>query len=600
MATTAADILIEGLIDWGVDTVFGLPGDGNNGIMEALRKRQDKVRFIQARHEESAALMACGYAKFTGRLGVCLATSGPGGIHLLNGLYDAKLDGAPVLAITGNTYHDLMHTYGQQDINLERLFDDVTIYNARIMGATHVAGVTDLACRHALSRRGVAHINFPVDLQDHEVKKAERSVRNTGHFTSDVFAQQAGVPQSKDLQQAAEVLNAGQKIAILCGRGALGAADWLERTAETLAAPVVKALLGKAALHDDSPFSVGGLGLLGTLPAQEAIENCDTLFLIGTSFPYMEFLPKPGKVRAVQIDIDPARIGLRYPAEVGLVGDVSQTLSLLLPLLIAKSDRSFLEKAQSSMKEWWQLMEQRGTRPDMPMKPQVIAWETGKRLPANAIVACDSGTITTWWARQIPVKQGQMHSVSGNLATMGCGLPYAIAAQLAYPDRPCLAFVGDGGLTMLLGELATCVKYNLPVKIIVVKNNSLGQIRWEQMVFLGNPEYGCELQPINFADVARGFGLAAFTIDDPARCAAILDEAFATPGPVLIEAVVDTNEPPMPAKIKPQQALHFAQSLLKGTVGGEELIAPAQDRRCNWHLLPRWSACQQNFGLTSR
>jgi pyruvate dehydrogenase (quinone) len=573
MAETAADLLIEAIQAWGVDTIFGIPGDGNNGIMEALRKRKDEIRFIQVRHEESAALMACGYAKFTGKLGVCLATSGPGAIHLLNGLYDAKLDGQPVLAITGNTYHDLMNTYGQQDVNLDRLFEDVSVYNARVMGATHVQAVADLACRHALAYRGVAHLTMPIDLQAQKFKRSERSKRNPGHFTSEVYAASAGLPNEADLGHAADLLNESQKIAILCGQGALGAGDELERLADTLGAPIIKALLGKAAVPDDSPYTTGGIGLLGTLPSQEAIENCDLLCLIGTSFPYMEFLPKPGQVRAIQIDIDPVRIGLRYPVDVGLVGDCRQTLIKLLPLLQRKGDREFLEKAQQGAREWWQLMEERGTRLDRPMKPQVVAWELGKRLPANAIVAADSGTNTIWWARQIPVKRGQLHSVSGTLATMGCGLTYAIAAQLAYPNRPCFAFVGDGGFSMLMAELATCIKYSLPVKIVIIKNNTLGQIRWEQLVFEGNPEYGCELQPINFAAVARGFGAAGFTIEDPAQCGAILDEALATPGPVVIEAVTDPNEPPMPAKIKPSQALHFAEALAKGQPNRERLIA---------------------------
>jgi len=571
MAETASDILIETLIDWGVDTVFGLPGDGVNGVIEALRKRQDQVRFIQVRHEESAAFMACAYAKYTGKLGVCVATSGPGGIHLLNGLYDAKLDGQPVLAITGNTYHDLMNTFGQQDVSLDRVFADVATYNVRVMGAAHVAGVTELACRHALAYRGVAHITIPTDTQDEELTKDMRSKRNIPGHSGDIYAQSAGLPNEADLHRAADILNQGKKIAILCGRGALGAGDQVEQVADRLGAPVIKALLGRAVLPDDSPFTTGGIGLLGTAPSQDAIEGCDTFFLIGTSFPYMEFMPKPGQARAVQIDVDPVRIGLRYPVDVGLVGDSGQTLMHLLPLLQRKQDRGFLEEAQKGMQEWRALMEERGTRQDTPMKPQVVAHELGKRLPSNAIVSCDSGTNTSWWARHIPVKKGQLHSVSGTLASMACGLPYAIAAQVAHPDRLSVAFVGDGGFTMLMGELATCVKYNLPIKIVIVKNNSLGQIKWEQMVFLGNPEYVCDLQPIDFAGVARAMGATGFTIDDPAQCGAILDQALATPGPVVIEAVVDPNEPPMPPKVKPEQALHLAEALAKGTPNNKKI-----------------------------
>ena len=473
MATTAADILIDTLCDWGVDTIFGLPGDGINGIMESLRQRQDKIRFVQVRHEESAAFMACAYAKYTGKLGVCLATSGPGGIHLLNGLYDAKLDGQPVLAITGHHYHDLINTHSQQDVDLDKIFMDVAIYNTRVMGPVHVESIADLACRAALSKRGVAHINFPVDFQSQSVERKKLSMHNVRHHTSHVFAQSAQLPNETDLQQAAEVLSAGKKVAILAGRGALAAGNELEQLAEKLGAPIVKALLGKATVPDDSPYTTGGIGLLGTQPSQEVMESCDTLLLVGTSFPYMEFLPQPGQARGVQIDLDPYRIGLRYPIEVGLVGDSRRTLQELLPLLKPQGDRSFLEKAQSSMKDWWQLMETRSTRTDKPMKPQVVAWELGKRLADTAIVSADSGTNTTWWARQIPAKRGQMHSVSGTLASMACGLPYAIAAQIAYPDRQCVAFVGDGGFSMLMADFVTCIKYRLPIKVVIIKNGSL-------------------------------------------------------------------------------------------------------------------------------
>jgi pyruvate dehydrogenase (quinone) len=563
MTMNAADILVETIRDWGVEVVFGLPGDGINGIMEALRKRSEHIRFIQVRHEEAAAFMACGYAKFTGRLGVCLATSGPGGIHLLNGLYDAKLDGQPVLAITGLAFHDLLGTRTQQDVALDRTFMDVAQYNERIMGAAHVENVADQACRTALAYRSVSHLAFPVDLQEAEAEDT-RSKRNVTHHTSDVYARSARLPAVGDLSRAAEILNAGRKVAILAGRGALGADDELEAVADRLAAPIVKALLGKAAVADDSPYTTGPIGLLGTRPSQEALEECDTLFMVGTSFPYIEFLPKPGQARAVQIELDPARIGSRYPVEVGLVGDSRVTLGALLPLLERKTSRSFLELAQKRMLSWLARMDEQASRPDKPMKPQVLAHELGVRLGSDAIVACDSGTITTWWARHIPARRGQMHAVSGNLASMACGLPYAIAAQIAYPERQVVAFVGDGGFSMLMAEFATCVKYQLPIKVVVVKNNTLGQIKWEQMVFLGNPEYGCDLQPIDFALFARACGGRGFSIEDPADAGRILDEALATPGPVIVEGIVDPFEPPMPAKITAEQALHFAESLVRG------------------------------------
>src|SRR4051812_7691622 len=578
MAMTGGDILVETLLQWGVDTVFGIPGDGINGIMEALRTRQEKLRFIQVRHEESAAFMACAYAKYTGRLGVCLATSGPGGIHLLNGLYDAKLDGQPVLAITGMQYHDLVGTYTQQDVALDRLFQDVAVFNERIMGAAHAENITELACRTALARKGVAHITIPTDLQDQELNKDMRSMRNKPHHVSDEFAIGSRRPTSQETAAAAEVLNAGKKVAILAGCGALKAGTQLEKIAELLGAPIIKALLGKSCVPDTSPYTTGGLGLLGTLPSEEAMEECDTLFIIGSSLPYIEFYPKPGQAKCVQIDIDPVRIGLRYPTDVALVGDAGETLNVLIPHLKQK-DKSFLEKAQDRMKDWNEMLAMRGTAKDVPMKPQVVAYELGKRLKADALVAGDSGTNTTWWARYIPSLQGQMHTCSGTLATMANGFPYAIAAQIAFPNRTVIAFVGDGAFTMLMGELATCMRYKLPIKIFVVKNGSLGQIKWEQMVFLGNPEYECDLQPIDFAGVARAFGAAAFTINTPDECGRIIDQALATPGPVLVEAVVDENEPPMPAKIKPQQALHFAESMARGTKDWQKIATTiAKDR----------------------
>jgi pyruvate dehydrogenase (quinone)/pyruvate oxidase len=564
MAITGADILVQTLIDWGVEVIFGLPGDGIDGIMESLRTHCDKVRFLQTRHEESAAFMACGYAKYTGRLGVCLATSGPGGIHLLNGLYDAKLDSQPVLAITGHHFHDLIDTHAQQDVDLDRVFMDVAVYNARVMGPEHVSNVTNLACRMALSRRGVAHINFPIDFQSMPVKKGHPSERGKHHCDVQTYARRAALPSEDDVKHAADVLNDGKKVAILAGAGALDATDELIAASEKLGAPIIKALLGKASVPDDDPHTTGGIGLLGTAPSQEAMEECDTLLMVGTSFPYLEFLPKPGQARGVQIDLDPARIALRYPVEVGLAGDSKRSLQKLLPLLRSKEDRSFLKKAQDSMRKWWQLMEERGTREDKPMKPQVVAWELGKLLQENAIVSCDSGTIATWWARQIKAKQGQKYSLSGTLATMANGLPYTIAAQVAYPARQCVAFVGDGGFSMLMADFVTAVKYQLPIKVIIIKNNVLGQIRWEQMVMLGNPEYGVELQPIDFAMYARACGAVGLTVTEPGACSDVLKEALNAPGPALVEAVVDPFEPPMPAKIKSEQALRFAESLARG------------------------------------
>jgi len=572
--STTADILIDTILEWGVEIIFGIPGDGINGVMEAIRKSQNdgKLRFIQARHEEAAALMACGYAKFTGKLGCCLATSGPGGIHLLNGLYDAKLDGAPVLAITGLQFHDLLGTFTQQDVALDKLFMDVATYNERVMGAAHVRNVAELACRTAISGRCVSHITIPVDIQDQELKKDERSKRNKPDHVSNITTHRLQLPTKSELEKAAEILNRGKRVAILAGQGAIGAGNELEYIADLLGAPIIKALLGKSCVPDDSPFTTGGIGLLGTEPSEDAIQNCDTLFIVGSSFPYIEFYPKPGEARAVQLDIDPTRIGLRYPVEVGLVGSAKGGLTALIPLLQRKKNRRFLEEAQESMKDWRETMKVRASNMEMPMKPQVIAHELGRRLPEGNTVTSDSGTITSWWARHIPARRGQLHSCSGNLATMACGLPYAIAAQLAFPERTVAAFVGDGGLSMLMAELATCVKYKLPIKIIVIKNNYLGQIMWEQMVFLGNPEFACDLQPIDFAAVARGFGLTAFRLEDPHKAGLVVEQAMSHPGPVLIEAVVDPYLPPLPAKITTDQALNFAKSIARGTPERSKII----------------------------
>lgn len=571
MAKSTSEILVDKLYDWGIRVVFGLPGDGVNGIIEALRKRQDEIRFIQVRHEESAAFMACGYAKVTGRLGCCLATSGPGGIHLLNGLYDAKLDGQPVLAITGMQFSDLIHTYTQQDVELDKLFMDVCVYNTRVMNAAHTENVVELACRSAMAYRGVAHVTIPVDVQELTVE--ERSKRNVEHHVSDVPARSARLPNEADLHRAAELLNSGKRVAILAGRGALEATDELVQVAEILGAPIIKALLGKAAVPDDDPYTTGGIGLLGTKPSQDAMEQCDTLLIAGSSFPYIEFMPKPGQARGVQIDSDPVRIGLRYPVEIGLIGDSKRCLQEMLPMLRRNQNRAFLEAAQAGMAEWTKLMQRRAGNMEMPMKPQVVAHEIGRRLTSDAIVCCDSGTIATWWARHIPAKRGQIHTVSGNLATMACGLPYAIAAQVAYPSRQVVAFVGDGGFTMLMGEVATAVKYKLPIKVFIIKNNSLGQIKWEQMVFLGNPEYVCDLQPIDFAGIARACGATGVSIEDPRDCGRAVEQALNTAGPVVVEAVVDPNEPPLPPKATFEQAAHLAESLARGTPDAGKIAA---------------------------
>lgn len=561
--TTVADLLIDRLLAWGVDTIFSLPGDGINGIYEALRTRRDRITLVLVRHEESAALAACGYAKFTKRLGVCLATSGPGGIHLLNGLYDAKCDGQPVLAITGHTFHDLIGTHYQQDVDLDKLFSDVAAYSERVMGPAHVGNVVDEAIKTAISRRTVAHLTIPKDVQDWSADGQGSKANVPGH-SGDLYSDPLPLPSRALLEKAAAILNNGTKIAILAGRGCLGARDEIIRLADTLAAPIVKPLLGKGVVPDDHPLTTGGIGLLGTAPSQEALDTCDTLIIAGSSFPYMEFYPQPGQARAVQIDLDASRIGLRYPVEVGLVGQCWDVLRALLPLIRHKTDRTFLQHMQSRMVDWNALLEARGTRTDVPMKPQVAVRALNAFLADDAIICCDTGTVTTWVARHIAMKGTMQFSASGTLATMANGLPYSLGAAIAYPGRQIVCIAGDGGFSMLMSELATLVKYALPVKIIVLKNNLLGMIKWEQLAFEGNPQYGVELQPIDFAACARSCGASGFSVENPADLQDVYRQAFAHPGPVVVEAVIDPMEAPLPGKMTMEQAWQFAKAVARG------------------------------------
>jgi pyruvate dehydrogenase (quinone)/pyruvate oxidase len=572
MAKTAAELLVDRLIDWGVNVIFGLPGDGINGIMEALRQRQDAIRFIQVRHEESAAFMACGYAKYTGKLGVCLATSGPGAIHLLNGLYDAKNDFAPVLAITGHTYHDLIGTHYQQDVNVVGLYEDVALYNNQITGAQHVIAVTDMACRKALAERGVAHLNFPVDLQEQTLSDDDMSMMKAGEHTSDAWTRPRLVPGDTEIESAAQLLNESGKTAILCGQGALGCGELVEELADKLAAPVIKALLGKAVLPDDSPYTTGGIGLLGTLPSEIAMEECDSLLIVGSNMPYSTYYPKAGQARAVQIDSNPANIGWRYNVEIGLAGDARATLERLLPMIERRPDRSFLEHAQEQMKDWRDVEANRAHREDIPLKPQTVVRTLSNMIDEDAVISADCGTNTFWAARGIEIKRRQQFSCSGTLATMACGLPYSIAAAVAFPERQSVAIVGDGGFTMLMGEFATAVKYKLPLKIVILKNNSLGQIKWEQMVFLGNPEYGVELEPIDFVKFAEACGGRGYRCERPDEIETAFGSMLAyNEGPAIVEAVVDQFEPPLPPRISPEQALHFGEALARGEPNGSRI-----------------------------
>jgi pyruvate dehydrogenase (quinone) len=432
--------------------------------------------------------------------------------------------------------------------------------------------VVDEAIKTSLGQRTVSHITIPKDIQDWTAEDDQRSSGNVPKHSADIFSAPHPLPPEEQLRQAADIINQGSKVAILAGRGCLNARDEVLALAEGAGAPIVKPLLGKAVVPDDSPYTTGGLGLLGTAASQDVMSECDTLVIAGSSFPYMEFYPRPGQARTVQIDVSPERIGLRHPVDVGLIGDCKAVLGALLPLIQRKEDRSFLETAQANMRDWRQLMEERGTRPDKPMKPQVVAYTLNKLLGDDTIVVSDTGTVTTWAARYIDIRGTMMFSASGMLATMANGLPYSIGAAIGHPGRQVVCLAGDGGLTMLMGELATLVKYNLPVKVIVIKNDLLGEIKWEQLVLEGNPQFGVELQPIDFAKVAEACGAAGYTLEDPAQAEQVLGEALAHPGPALVQAVVDPNEPPMPGKITTKQAMKFAEALVRGEKGRFDII----------------------------
>ncbi len=557
-----ADIVAEALLDWKVEVIFGLPGDGINGFMEALRRRKDRIKFVLVRHEESAAFMACAYAKYTGRLGACVATSGPGAIHLLNGLYDAKLDNTPVIAITGTTYSDMMNSNYQQDVNLLQLFSDVSVYNSMINVPEQAEMAVDFACRTAFSQRGVSHLTIPIDIQERKLK-GNYSRHNVAGHTSDIY-NPLTVPDRKLIERAANILNSGERIVILAGQGALNAEYELVTIAQKLGAPIVKALLGKAVVPDDNPYSIGGIGLLGTAPASDAMAEADTLFMIGTSFPYIDYLPRPGQAKGIQIDIRQEKIGARYPVDIGLVGDSKLTLSALIPLLHQKTNLDFLKTKQEAMIDWNRLIKERSSRTDRPIKPQYLTDVLSDELQDDAIISVDSGTITTWAARHINLRKGMKFSVSGTLASMACGLPYAVAAQIAFPDRQSVAFVGDGGFTMLMGEFATAVQYNLPIKVFVIKNDTLGMIRWEQMAFLGNPEFGVEFTPIDFAKFAEACGGIGYSIRDPDQVRPTISKAMNESKPTIIEAYVDPFEPPMPPKTDIAFVNNLAKSFAKG------------------------------------
>lgn len=567
MARIAAESLIERLAEWGVDTVFGLPGDGINGIMEGLRRHRDRVRFVLVHHEEAAAFMATGYAKATGRIGVCLATSGPGGIHLLNGLYDAKLDHVPVLAITGMQETAVLGTGYQQEVHLDKLFADVAEYNMMISNPAQLPSLVDLAIRTAYARRGVAHLTLPNDIQVADAGadpyKTVAPVRTPE--TAPLYLRPSGLPRQEDLEWAAEVLNNAERPAILVGQGALHARREVLAVAEALGAPVVKTLPGKAVIPDDSPFTTGGIGLLGTKPSEELMEEADVLFMVGTNFPYSKFLPEPGRARVVQFEAEPTRAGARVPTDVPVVCDAEEGLRELLPLLTRRNGNGHLAKYQKMMAKWRSDMDALENPDRDPIAPQYAMSVIDDLAADDAILTCDSGTIATWAARHWTIRGDRQFYLSGTLATMAPGLPYAIAMQHAFPGRQVIAYVGDGGFAMLMAEFLTAAQHRLPVKVVINNNNSLGQILWEQMV-LGYPEHGVRFaEPeADYSVWARACGGFGAKVTKSGDVAPAIRQALAHDGPALVDVDVNPNEPPMPGKVSYDQAKSFAQAFLKG------------------------------------
>ncbi|MEV0346167.1 thiamine pyrophosphate-binding protein [Nonomuraea sp. NPDC050680] len=567
MARIAAESLVERLAEWGVDTVFGMPGDGINGIMEGLRRHRDKVRFVLVHHEEAAAFMATGYAKATGRIGVCLATSGPGGIHLLNGLYDAKLDHAPVLAITGMQESSVLGTAYQQEVQLDRLYADVAEYNMMITNPAQLPALVDVAIRTAYARRGVAHLTLPNDLQvaDADADPWQHVAPARTPQTAPVYLEPAGIPRQEDIEWAAEVLNTAERPAILVGAGALHARDEVLAVAEALGAPVVKTLPGKAVVPDDSPYTTGGIGLLGTRPSEDLMEDADVLLMVGTNFPYSKFLPEPGGTRVVQLEADPARAGARIATDVPVVCDAKEGLRALLPLLSARAGNAHLAKYHKKMVKWREDMDALENADRDPIAPQYVVSVLDDLAADDAIMTCDSGTIATWAARHWTIRGGRAFYLSGNLASMAPGLPYANAMQHAYPGRQVIAYVGDGGFAMLMAEFLTAAQQRLPVKVVINNNRSLGQILWEQMV-LGYPEHGVRFpEPAgDFAGWAQGCGGFGVKVTKAGDLVSAVQQALAYDGPALVDVEVNPNEPPLPAKVSYDQAKSFAQAFIKG------------------------------------
>jgi pyruvate dehydrogenase (quinone) len=572
---TVGDYILQRLREWGVEKVFGYAGDGINGILSAWERAENEPTFVQARHEEMAAFEACGYAKFSGRVGVCIATSGPGAIHLLNGLYDAKLDHAPVVAIVGQTARSAMGGAYQQEVDLHTLYKDVASQFCEVVSvAEQLPNVLDRALRIAGSQRTVTAIIVPSDLQEEDYAPPTHAFKMVPSSLDQTWA--APVPAAADVRRAADVLNAGEKVAILVGQGARGAVDEVTRVADTLGAGVAKALLGKDVLSDELSWVTGSIGLLGTRPSYELMNDCDTLLVVGSNFPYTQFLPgfdgERPQVRAVQIDVDPTMVGLRYPFEVNLVGDAAATLAALVPLLQRKDDRSWRSTVESNVSRWWEVMERRAKVEADPINPELVFHEMSPRLPRDAMITADSGSGTNWYARHLRIRGEMRATLSGTLATMGCGVPYAIGAKFAHPDRPAYALVGDGAMQMNgLAELITIAKYwrdwdDPRLVVLVLHNNDLNQVTWELRAMGGSPQFlpSQQLPDVDYAAFARSLGLHGIAVDDPGRVASSWDEAMAAERPCVLAVRTDPAVPPIPPHATWSQILATASSVLRG------------------------------------
>jgi pyruvate dehydrogenase (quinone) len=589
MSQTVGDQILKRLAAWGVTHVFGYPGDGINGIMGAFNRDDHGCRFIQVRHEEMAAFAACGYAKMTGKVGVCLATSGPGAIHLLNGLYDAKMDHAPVVAIVGQAATTAMGGSYQQEVDLHTLFKDVAgEYVHTAMSPDQIRFLVDRAFRTAASEKCVTCIIVPKNVQEMEAVETPPHAHDTVHSSVGYHAPRV-MPADGDLQRAAEILNRGERVAMLVGAGAADAVDEILLVQDLLGAGIAKALLGRAVVPDNLPFVTGPIGLLGSKPSWDLMMECDTLLMVGSSFPYSEFLPKEGKACGVQIDINPKQIGIRYPMEAHLVGDAKLTLGALVPYLRRKTERAWEERVAKGVADWWRLMDDRAQIAAKPINPQRVFWELSSRLPEQAILCADSGSAANWFARDLKLRRGMKATLSGSLATMGCGVPYAVGAKFAYPERPVIALVGDGAMQMNgMNELLTIQKYwkewsDPRLVVLVLHNNDLNMVTWEMRAMAGDTRYVAsqELPDFAYARFAELVGLRGIRVDRPEDLGPAWDQALSSPIPTVVEAIVDPDVPPLPPHVTLQQMQSFGMSLLKGDNGEGGVV-----RQAISHLFP--------------